>query len=364
MKLAIITTLWAKNKGGGIISRACTYIPTLKYWGADADLIVLSVRGKPSVNVIDYADFDPIFLSFKEAGEFINENYDLVDFLTFRDLYENKFEYLVNLLDSIFVPWVITVMGVQGLNIYSSVDLEKLILLGNFVGATFSSISVQTIAKNIYNCFSDDNTIVHGVVIPLNKLIIQSEKSSVIVVAHSRILEWKRTHLIVEMADKLYANGVDDIRIYGNSIFQYMRRMEELEGFPLINWMGSFEYGEVSNILQPAMFDIDFSHFYRPPKGVKVYKGYSWPQSTLLEAMSYGAIPVINENMCWGGLEPEKNVVAVRADHEIEDAMPQIVDIINDNDRRIKMIKNNKKFLEDHLNRGKDLLAFYTRRIS
>ncbi len=358
MRIAVVTNLWSKGKGGGLITSAVTLVPVLHSNVVKADLIVLSKSGKPSVNAIDYATFEPIFIKYKDAAELINSNYDLVHFLTLSEMIKVSEDLFYEFLDELIVPWVFSPMGHRGLSLYRktkpSNELDNLLCsYPSFGGAIFDNVGLREKGIEVFDSLTEDNTLIYGPILPLEWFVnvdSKAVKEKTIITQHTRIIDIKRPELLVEMADKLLDDGVDEIKVYGSAFFHCLRKLEKMDNFPLIEWEGSFELNEVSNFLKPAMFNVDFSSM-----------GVQLPQFTILEAAAYGTIPIINENWECEGFVPEDNFIAVRTDHEIEDSIPQIIELIQDEKRRQQIVTNNLTFSKKYFERSFDLVEFYER---
>jgi len=360
MRVALIALYW-KGRGGATAS-ALTYIPGLRHWGVDINLVAMSCRGQykksePPTKLV-YAggieeSIDVTRLRYDGAAEYLNKNYDLVHFLTMGETSQDERPAFMDVVEKLKVPWMFSVHAPNDFRRYKF--WEEQVTLGDFRGAHFVSESLRIHGIATYpKYFNDINTVSSGPIFLPAQVDIGTEKEP-LVVQHSRLASIKGAHHTVEMADELLTIGISEIRVYGRcEFFSYDQRLKSMPNYDLVTWPGPFEFHDVPIIMKPAMFDLDFT-----------YHGHSLddkrPQYTALEAAAYGAIPVIQDQWCSDLLRDGDNVIAVRHGHEVEDTLRGIESLLNDSDRRATMINNNKEFVTKWFERSKVLADFYSR---
>ena len=350
-RVALIGLYW-RGRGGATTS-AITYWPAIKHWGIDAEFLVFSHRGKPKTSEPVQDVIPPRHIKYTDAAEYINENFDAVHFWTMGNTSDKKHLHL-DVLEDIELPWMCSIRAPNDFKRYEM--WEEMLSTGDFRGSHFISERLRAHAIAEYpEFFNEANTVAAECTLDPSKIDIPDlEEKLPVVVQHTRCASIKRPHLLVEMADKLYDGGIVQIDIYGRcEYWSYENRLVQLDNYPIVDWKGSFEVDEVPSILKPAMFDCDLT-YHGPHDGAR-------PQNTTLEAMAYGAIPIVQDQWCNEQMRDMEHVIAVRKDHEVEDGVPKILRVLHDPELYRTMVENNRKFVPEWFNRSKNLTDFYTR---
>lgn len=348
MKVALIGLYW-RGRGGATTS-AITYWPALRKWGIDAEFIVMSGLGKPKVSE-PIQDVIPVtHVKFKEAANYINENFDGVHFWTMGNTSDKQDRHL-DILENIELPWMCSIRAPNDFKRYK--NWETMLNTGNWRGAHFISELLRAHAIDKYpKYFSKENTVAAECTIDPSRLEVASPyRKEKLVVQHTRVASIKRPHILVNYADKLYNAGIEKIRIYGRcEYWSYQNQLEELDNYPIVDWEGAFELYQLPAILRPAMFDFDLTD-HGPHDGGR-------PQNTTLEAMLYGAIPVIQKQWCNEHMQDMKHVIAFDPQSP-DDVVSKVKEVVLDSRLYSAMVANNRDFVPFWYQRSKRLPDFY-----
>ena len=352
MKVAVVGLYWKGH--GGAIASATSYWPALLHWGIEPTFIVMSHRGRPKVSEPVQDSIPVTHVKFKDAAEFINSGgFELVHFWTMGETSDKEGKHL-EILEEIDVPWMFTIRAPNDFKRYKF--WEDMVLTGDFRGSGFISERLRRYAISKHpEYFNEDNTVAtECTLLPDLVDIPDLSVKEKLVVQHSRLASIKRPHLTVEMAAELLVGGVDAVRIYGETgFYHYAEKLKAMDNYDLCEWPGKFELTDVGQVLRPAMFDVDFTQ-HGPHDGER-------PQNTTLEAMAYGAIPVLQDQWVCDEMQDMRNVIAVRDGHEAEDAIPKILEVLDHPTLFKEMVENNRKFVPLWFKKSKKLPEFYRR---